>query len=685
MKPLFMKMNRLNSLALGLCLLAGAYSAPAAKPNFETEVNDLIPKIAAAKVEDRYDAQIALQTLAAKAARPKAESERAALATLLAKKAADASVPQPARVWIVRQLEHIGSAESLATLEALLKDQDAELKETARRALEKNSSSKASDVLRKALKEGGDIVWQIGLVRSLGQRKDEDSVALIASKLEDSKLAPVAALALGTIANDDAIKALSAALDKKITGAGDGLVLAGRLLLNQGKTKPALKAIQKAYDSGESPVKGIALHLLAKAAPGAAEKQVLDAISSSDERLQRAAISAIQEVYGTKLTTALTGLLPKLNPTAKSQVLRLLDATAETQVIVAASDSDETVRIAALEALAKIGSSAAVPVLLKAYGETADTDKKAAEWSLTRISGPGALAALKKQAGEGDAKLRAAAIGALALQFDKTAFPVILKYAAESDATVSKAAYAALKKVGTDNEIEGLGKLAISSKISAASEALQAITGRTADKAGALKKLSALAAAADAKGKAAFLEVLTGMGGNEAMQAVIKDLANTDADVKDGAIRALSKWPDFAAINKLEEIAADSSLKLTYNVLAVQGIVRLVESCDKEKAQARIDAIEKALQLAKRPDEKKRALSGLAGVADKKSVAVFKKLMMNEDLKEDVAMAAVTLANNLKKPDKKAGKDMAEFVKKANVSPAVNKKADGALKNLEAK
>ena len=86
-----------------------------------------------------------LQNLALNAARPGAEAERAELATILAAKAADAAVPQPARVWVVRQIEYIGAAESVAALTALLNGQDAELKECARRALEKNPAPAATE------------------------------------------------------------------------------------------------------------------------------------------------------------------------------------------------------------------------------------------------------------------------------------------------------------------------------------------------------------------------------------------------------------------------------------------------------------------------------------------------------------------------------------------------------------
>src|ERR1017187_8614843 len=166
-----------------LALLAFCAFAPAAFAGVEQTVSELLPRLAAAKVEDRYGAQMELQQLAANAARPGAEAERTELAKVLAAKATDPAVPQPARVWIVRQIEYIGAAESIPALTTLLKDQDAELKECARRALEKNPAPAATESLRAALKQGGELNWKVGLIQSLGEHGDAQSVSLIALSL----------------------------------------------------------------------------------------------------------------------------------------------------------------------------------------------------------------------------------------------------------------------------------------------------------------------------------------------------------------------------------------------------------------------------------------------------------------------------------------------------------------------
>ena len=106
--------------------------------DFDQAVNALIPKLADAEVGNRYAAQMQLQDLRPPPASLATKPTALALGKVLAAKAADSSVPQPARVWIVRQLEYMGRGEAVEALTQVLSGDDAELRECARRALEKN-------------------------------------------------------------------------------------------------------------------------------------------------------------------------------------------------------------------------------------------------------------------------------------------------------------------------------------------------------------------------------------------------------------------------------------------------------------------------------------------------------------------------------------------------------------------
>ena len=179
--------------------------------------------------------------------------------------------------------------------------------------------------------------------------------------------------------------------------------------------------------------------------------------------------------------------------------------------------------------------------------------------------------------------------------------------------------------------------------------------------------------------------MLGAIGNDEAMTLIQQATASSNEELRDAAVRGLCRWQDFGATKKLLDLAGNPATSTTHHVLALQGVARLVESCDKEAAAARVDAALSAVRIARRPDEQRGALRALASVKDNKAVSAFKKLLADEKLRKDAADAALRLADGLKKPNKKAAKDLAQTVKDANISPALTKKAEGVLKVLAAK
>ena len=117
-------------------------------------------------------------------------------------------ISRDAKDFVCRKLMHIGSVASIPTLAELLSDKD--LSHMARFALERNPTPEAAQAIRDALpKITGPL--KLGIISSLGQRKDSASVPLLAKLLMDTDPAIVrsAALALGSIRTSESAKALS--------------------------------------------------------------------------------------------------------------------------------------------------------------------------------------------------------------------------------------------------------------------------------------------------------------------------------------------------------------------------------------------------------------------------------------------------------------------------------------------
>jgi HEAT repeat protein len=646
--------------------------------DYEKAVSDLIPRLAAESGRDRYAAQLELQALAADSSKPGSASGRTALGKVLAAKLEDPSVPQPARVWIVRQLEYMGGAEAVDALAKIMNGDDAELRECARRALEKNPDPRATASLRAALAKAADPTWKIGLINSLAQRGDTEAVGLIVKQLDDDKAGGAAVWALGRIATPAAVNALWTVFGKN-PAASQALIEAGDRLIARGDAAAAKPIFLKLFDQGSPlPVRVAALVGLAKADPTGVSKLINDALNDNESRLQFAAIAAARLAYGKDLSQKLSDALPTLGPAAKAVVLGALDSSAEKQIIEAAGDKNATVRLAAIEALGRVGGVASVPVLIRVSAGDSPVEKDAAGAALARMSGPQIDALLEKSADAGDEKARATAINALAARLDTAALPAILKYAAESDPTVTKAALGALRRMGGDAEIEPVARLAVASNANGAVLALEAMAERAADKPAAAKKLLAIAADNE-EAIASLSEVLSALGGEDALAAVSKLAANGKGEAQDRAVSALGNWPDFAAVKPLLTIASGKNAKLNHRVIAVQGVVRLVKSSENESASARADAALAAMNAAQRDEEKKLALSALGSVPDSRCAAAIKPLLSEPALKEEAGLAGVTLAELLLETDQAAAKDLARAVKAANVSPGIAKRADELL------
>jgi hypothetical protein len=680
--------NRILPGLVGI-VLAGACAVCSAnaKSAVAKKVDQLIPQLGSTNVPDRYAAQMELQSLAVNAARPGAKKERAEMANLLAAKAADADVAQPARVWAVRQLEYIGGAESITALTLLLNGRDAELKECARRALEKNPADEAGSVLRTALEQGGDATWTIGLMQSLGERHDRKAVVLIKPYLRKPPASAAAAAALAKIASDESIQALWDAYAGTNRMVGDALILAGARLLQEKEPAKAGKIFSKLYQAPASTndvagnrIRAAALIGLAKADPAGARPFIVAELQGGNRLLAYAAATAAPVAYEPgALSREFAPLLAALPNQSKLLVLRELDASAEPQVIALVNETNEAVRIVAIETMGRIGGVASVPVLVKAAAD-ASPAQKAALGSLARIKGTGVGAAIDKVAQDGDVGARVVAIKTLAARDQTESVPALVKYAGEPERKISDAACAALGKLGGDSEIQPLAALALAGQTPGAADALQAVAARAKDKTAVSRKLlSTIPASADAAQLPLLFDTLASLGGADALAAVTNYLAGTNATTRDAAIRALANWPDFAAVNSLLAIAADTNATRVHQVLCLQGVVRLVKAADAEPVDTRLGAALLALNAAAREQEKKLVFSAIAAVPDVRAAEAIKPYLNEPKYEPEAALAGMTLAESLRKTQKAAARELAEAIKAANVSDELTHKATTLL------
>jgi HEAT repeat protein len=160
--------------------------------------------------------------------------------------------PQAAKDIACRQLSLIGSSECVPTVSHLLTDE--KLSHMARYALERIPDDAAVEAMRNAMPKVSGRT-KVGVINSLGVRRDAKSAGALVALLEDSdhQIAAAAAAALGSIGNPDAAKALGAfqkkAPDKLKLAAADAYLVCAERLLADGKKAEAMmiyKSLTKA-------------------------------------------------------------------------------------------------------------------------------------------------------------------------------------------------------------------------------------------------------------------------------------------------------------------------------------------------------------------------------------------------------------------------------------------------------
>jgi HEAT repeat protein len=167
----------------------------------------------------------------------------------------DTDAPHCAKDFVCRTLSLIGTAESVPALAKLLGDE--KLSHMARYALERIPAPEAVAAMRDALPKVGGLV-KVGVINSLGVRRDAASTAALAALLGDSdkQIASAAAAALGSIGTTEAAKALAGFQDKAPadlkTAAADAYLVCAERLLADGKRTEAV-AIYKALSAEGQP------------------------------------------------------------------------------------------------------------------------------------------------------------------------------------------------------------------------------------------------------------------------------------------------------------------------------------------------------------------------------------------------------------------------------------------------
>jgi HEAT repeat protein len=394
--------------------------------------------------------------------------------------------PQKDKADACRELTKVATKEAVPTLAALLGDE--KLAHMARNALEPLPDPSADAALREALgKVQGRLL--MGVIGSLGVRRDNQAVDAIAKRLADpdAAIARSAARALGQIGSPEAAKALDGAL----AGAPaanqvdlcEGLFRCAESLSAQGQDA----ASQAIYDR----LRGLpqaAQQIRAGALRGAIlgrQKEgiplMIEAIRGADYVLTAAAARTAMEMPGADVTAALAGELPKLPVDKQILLVNTLgyrgDATAGPALLTLASEGDPAVRLAAVRNVTHLGYAPALTLLaelsLKGEGDLA----AAARDCLANFPGKDADATIAAMLGHQDAIVRSLAVEMIGQRNVAGSAASLVKAAADEEEAVRLAALKALRDQAGLPELPALLSALVRARSSAESQAAENALG----------------------------------------------------------------------------------------------------------------------------------------------------------------------------------------------------------------
>ena len=597
---------------------------------------------------------IALAAVMAANLSARAADEQALIAVL---QSADSSKPDKAITC--KKLAVFGSKDAVPALAPLLNDD--ELISWARIALESIPGPEADEALRNAMGtlEGRSL---IGVINSIAVRRDAGAVPGLTERLKDkdAEVASAAAVALGKIGGEPAIKTLRqslAGMPMAVRSAvAEGCILAAERLLANGKSTDAA-AIYDEVRQADVPKQRIVEAtrgvILARGSEGI--PLLVEQLRSDDRKMFQIGLMTARELPGKAVTDVVAAEMAKATPQRSASLLYVLanrgDATASPAMVQAARSGPTPVRIAAIGVLQNSGSASCVPTLLAIALEDDAEIAGAAKTALAEFPNKEVDASIAAQLPKAKGKMLVVLMEIVG-QRGIAATPALTKALDDSDATVRQTALAALGETIELKDLDILTSRVTSPKkaedTATAVKALRAACVRMPDGDACAAKLVGAMSRAPMETKCTLLDILGAMGGPKALQAIAVAGKDASPELQDTATRLLGEWMNVDAGPVLLDVAQNAPAE-KYRIRAIRGYIRLVRQFNMPAAQ-RAQMCAKALKTAQRTTEKKLVLKeviGLEKYASPEMLQLALEAKKDPALKDDATRISAVIAKKL--------------------------------------
>jgi len=618
---------------------------------------DLFRRVLPPGAGDDSKARFAVNGLAVHVTRTGAEPER-----LMFSKALLAALPKAAdkqaAAFLISQVQLTGRAEAIKPLAPYLKDEA--LAGPAVAALQAIGGPEAGKVLIKGL-TGTEGAARLSIVDALAGLRNREAVRplLTLAGASDEAVRRAARSALANIGDPAAGPVLAhigvAAPAAERAEAPRLYLLYARRLSASGQAAEALdaaRAILASYSgTGGSQIASDALSLIVALLKDKAVPDLLTAVESPDPALRGAALELALATGQAETTGRWVDKAASSGPEARAAIIGMLgrrgDKTALPFVRECLTSGDEAVRLAAIPAARRLGGEAVLPDLFALIGKADEKTATALKTAWLGFDGRAVVPAAVNLLDATPLPGKAALIDVLGEKGASDEIDLVFALATDAEPATRASATVALAKLAGPSDLPRL--VALLEQASGADDivhlqdAVAAAADRDAAPGGKGAALLELMKGAASGRKAQILRVLSKVGGDPAMRAVIAETDNSDPQVQTAAVYALSQWPDYQAAGDLLRIATTTASK-RFRLLAVGGYARLIGRAPMtgpKKLGLFQDLLGKAFDDA----DKKAIVTAASNIREPESLRLLASFLDNPALGETAAAGLLDLAS----------------------------------------
>lgn len=555
-----------------------------------------------------------------------------------------------------KYLAVVGGKDAVPAIAPLL--EDPQLTSWARIPLEVIEDSAADDALRAALgKLEGRML--VGVINSIGVRRDPEAVPGLIVRLQDAdaQVAAAAAVTLGKIGDDKASEALDSALtdapENVRSAVAEGLVLCAERLMNDGKGDAAAAIydrVMAANVSRQRTREAIRGAILSRKEAGI--PLLVEQLQSPELARFTIAVQTAREMEHGGVTEALVGQLPQADADRRVLLIEAIAARGDESglpALLALANGDvKEAQVIALRVLRRIGNASCVETLLKHAAATDEEVAQSARESLEQLQGVEIDAELAKRLSGAQGAMREVLLTLVgSRRID--AVPEVIASLDDADGKIRQAALTALGETVGPDQFKVLVVRAVQPKNAAdkevARKALMAASVRMPDREVCAEELVAAMKNAPADAKVALLETLGSVGGTKALLALADATRSGDDQLQDTASRLLGGWMTEDAGPVLLTLTEDVKSS-KYRTRVLRGYIRIARQFTKDEAK-KVDMCRKALAVADRDDERRLVMQVLDRVSNADALELMLSVAKSPTLAAEAKNMAIGMAGSI--------------------------------------